>query len=186
LKLIWALQSFFFLKNKEAQNKSYLKSLPGEKLTLVMHYLAVFFVLRMTPSFGAGVLFFIISEFIGGAGIALIVFMNHYPLEQIDKDQGRITDFLGLQLQGTKNIEPSMFMDWFSGGLNYQVEHHLFPTIPRHNLSKVKPHVEQFCKENDLPYMSQTYYDCISSVLSKLKSIAQQYTRIMGKINKKG
>uniref|UniRef100_A0A6B2L8W4 Fatty acid desaturase domain-containing protein n=1 Tax=Arcella intermedia TaxID=1963864 RepID=A0A6B2L8W4_9EUKA len=185
LKLIWCLQSAFFVRNLELQNKSYMKSLPAERLLLVLHYILLFFVLRLTPSFGAAVLFYLISEFIGGAGIALIVFMNHYSLEQIEKDKALTTDFLGLQLLGTKNINPGIFMDWFAGGLNYQVEHHLFPTIPRHNLSKVKPLVEKFCKDNDLPYQSETYYGCISAVLSKLRAVAGVYNKATEKRQQK-
>lgn len=50
-------------------------------------------------------------------------------------------------------MRPGLFIDWLWGGLNYQIEHHLFPTMPRHNLAKVMPMVKNFCAENDLPYM---------------------------------
>jgi len=52
---------------------------------MVLHYVLLFGVLSMTPSIGAAVTFFFISEFLGGAGIALIVFMNHYSCEQLEK-----------------------------------------------------------------------------------------------------
>ena len=32
-------------------------------------------------------------------------------------------------------------MNWFMGGLNFQIEHHLFPMMPRHNLPVIKPRV---------------------------------------------
>jgi hypothetical protein len=58
-----------------------------------------------------------------------------------------------LQLFTTRNMRPGLFIDWLWGGLNYQIEHHLFPTMPRHNLEKVMPMVKAFCAENNLPYM---------------------------------
>jgi len=179
LKLIWCLQSVIFLQQPEVHNRSYLKSLPAEKATIVLHWVILAYVLSLMPSFGAGLLFFLISEFIGGAGIALIVFMNHYACEQLPKSEGKEADFLELQLHGTKNVNPGIFMDWFAGGLNYQVEHHLFPTIPRHNLSKVKPVVEAFCKEYELPYMSFSYGECLTSVLKRLETVAAVYSNIV-------
>ncbi|KAI1717767.1 fatty acid desaturase domain-containing protein [Ditylenchus destructor] len=50
-----------------------------------------------------------------------------------------------------------IFIDWLWGGLNYQIEHHLFPTMPRNNLKKVMPLVQEFCRENNLPYMVDDY-----------------------------
>lgn len=55
-------------------------------------------------------------------------------------------------------MRPGIFIDWLWGGLNYQIEHHLFPTMPRNNLSKVMPLVKDFCEENDLPYMVDDYF----------------------------
>ena len=45
--------------------------------------------------------------------------------------------FLPLQVTTTRNVNDNVFVGWFMGGLHYQVEHHLFPYIPRHNLGKV-------------------------------------------------
>jgi len=178
LKLIWCIQSFFFLKDVESQNRSFRKALNAEKATLVVHYVFLIWVLSMTPSLGAAVTFYFVSEFIGGSAIALIVFMNHYACEQLQKLEGKEADFLTIQLQGTKNIDPSVFMDWFAGGLNYQIEHHLFPTLPRHNLSLIKPIVEKFCKENDLPYISQSYWDCLVCIENRLGVVAKMYTKM--------
>ena len=45
------------------------------------------------------------------------------------------------QVNATCNVEGGPFNDWFTGHLNYQIEHHLFPTMPRHNYSTVAPMV---------------------------------------------
>jgi len=39
-----------------------------------------------------------------------------------------------------------------AGGLNYQIEHHLFPTLPRHNLGKIQSRVQQLCEKHGLLY----------------------------------
>ena len=40
----------------------------------------------------------------------------------------------------------------FAGGLNYQIEHHLFPTLPRHNLAKIQNRVQSLCERHGLLY----------------------------------
>jgi fatty acid desaturase len=61
-------------------------------------------------------------------------------------------DFASAQLVSTRNIHFGLFNNWFTGGLNMQIEHHLFPTMPRHNLHKAAAQVEAFCQRNSLVY----------------------------------
>jgi len=68
-------------------------------------------------------------------------------------------------------------MNWFSGGLNLQIEHHLFPTMPRHNLLKVRPHVQQFCKENGLLYQSKPFSECMKTILDHLAVMSSDYKK---------
>ncbi|NXW91676.1 FADS2 desaturase, partial [Alopecoenas beccarii] len=75
--------------------------------------------------------------------------MNHIPME-IDSEKHR--DWLSSQLAATCNIEQSLFNDWFTGHLNFQIEHHLFPTMPRHNFWKVKPLVKSLCAKYGVQY----------------------------------
>ncbi|NWH25748.1 FADS2 desaturase, partial [Grus americana] len=75
--------------------------------------------------------------------------MNHIPME-IDCEKHR--DWLSAQVAATCNIEQSFFNDWFTGHLNFQIEHHLFPTMPRHNFWKVKPLVKSLCAKYGVQY----------------------------------
>ena len=43
-------------------------------------------------------------------------------------------------------------VDLALGGLNYQIEHHLFPSMPRANLRRARPLVRAFCAEHGIPY----------------------------------
>jgi fatty acid desaturase len=60
------------------------------------------------------------------------------------------------QVASTRDIQASMFNDWFTGGLNRQIEHHLFPTMPRHNLNKISFHVRALCEKHGLIYEDVT------------------------------
>jgi delta8-fatty-acid desaturase len=66
------------------------------------------------------------------------------------------------------------WFDWFHGGLNFQIEHHLFPRLPRCNFRKVQPYVMEFCKRNNMKYYTYTFLRGNGVVLGVLKEVAQQ------------
>jgi len=174
LKLIWCIQSLFFVRTK--QSRAWDRVAHYEKMCLTVHYFILFaFCYYYLSSFLVSLGFLIISEFVGGAGIANIVFMNHYGCEH---PQELRTNFVTLQLLTTTNIDPSLWMNWFSGGLNLQIEHHLFPTMPRHNLLKVRPLVQKFCKDNGLVYQSKPFLSCMKTILGTLSSVSREYLEV--------
>uniref|UniRef100_A0A671WPX2 acyl-CoA (8-3)-desaturase n=1 Tax=Sparus aurata TaxID=8175 RepID=A0A671WPX2_SPAAU len=93
--------------------------------------------------------------------------MNHLPM---DIDHEKHHDWLTMQLQATCNIEKSVFNDWFSGHLNFQIEHHLFPTMPRHNYHLVAPLVHALCEKHGIPYQVKTMWQGIVDVIRSLKN----------------
>jgi fatty acid desaturase len=62
-------------------------------------------------------------------------------------------DFVRRQVLTSRNVRGSRLVDWLLGGLNYQIEHHLFPNMPRPNLRRAQPLIRAFCVQHDLPYV---------------------------------
>ncbi|XP_039989691.1 acyl-CoA 6-desaturase [Xiphias gladius] len=93
--------------------------------------------------------------------------MNHLPM---DIDHEKHQDWLTMQLQATCNIEQSFFNDWFSGHLNFQIEHHLFPTMPRHNYHLVAPLVRALCEKYGIPYQMKTLRQGLADIVRSLKN----------------
>nr|XP_060626586.1 acyl-CoA (8-3)-desaturase-like [Anolis sagrei ordinatus] len=92
--------------------------------------------------------------------------MNHIPMN-IDYDQN--VDWVSTQLQATCNVDQSLFNDWFSGHLNFQIEHHLFPTMPRHNYWKVAPLVKSICGKYGIEYQSKPLLKAFADIVYSLK-----------------
>lgn len=92
--------------------------------------------------------------------------MSHIPNE-VDFDGAK--DWVRLQLDSTCNVEQSFFNDWFSGHLNYQIEHHLFPTMPRHNFYKVAPLVKSLCKKHNISYREKTLLGAFGDIVRSLE-----------------
>jgi fatty acid desaturase len=62
------------------------------------------------------------------------------------------TDFLRRQVLTSRNVRGGWLVDFALGGLNYQIEHHLFPSMPRPTLRRAQPIVRDFCAQHGLPY----------------------------------
>jgi len=92
--------------------------------------------------------------------------MNHLPMH-IDFDFS--TDWPTLQNLATCNVEGSWFNDWFTGHLNYQIEHHLFPTMPRHNYPAAHEKVKEMFKKHGLQLQVKTLPTALRDVVGCLK-----------------
>jgi fatty acid desaturase len=65
---------------------------------------------------------------------------------------GEEPDFLRRQVVTSRNIRGGRVVDLVLGGLNYQIEHHLYPSMPRPNLRRAQPLVRSFCQQRKIPY----------------------------------
>ena len=72
------------------------------------------------------------------------------------------------------NIDNSKFIDYYFGGLNYQIEHHILPGVPRHNLGELKKLVEPFCERWGIPYQSSHPVGALMSLMRSMRSVAEQ------------
>ncbi|RNA11075.1 fatty acid desaturase 2 [Brachionus plicatilis] len=81
--------------------------------------------------------------------------------------------WLHLQIKATCNIEKSWFNDWYTGHLNFQIEHHLFPTMPRHNLYKIQPLVKSLCEKHGVSYVIKPLWRAFYDILLSLKKSGQ-------------
>ena len=85
----------------------------------------------------------------------------------IDHDDEK--PWVKLQMTATCDVEKSFFNDWFTGHLNFQIEHHLFPTMPRHNLYKIQPLVQSMCKKHGIPYQVKSLMTSFVDIVKSLK-----------------
>jgi fatty acid desaturase len=75
---------------------------------------------------------------------------NHKGMPIIDPEQG--LSFVRRQVISSRNVAGGWFTNVLLGGLNFQIEHHLFPSMPRPNLSRAQSIVRTFCADNGLSY----------------------------------
>jgi fatty acid desaturase len=58
-------------------------------------------------------------------------------------------------------------------GLNYQIEHHLFPSMPRPNLRRSQPMIQEFCQQRHLPYCQASLAGSYAQALRHLNAVGR-------------
>jgi delta8-fatty-acid desaturase len=100
--------------------------------------------------------------------IHLQLILSHVYAPRLLEDEQRE---LGMRLQAisNQNIATTWVDDWFHGGLQHHIEHHLFPRLPRHSLPKVRSEVRALCEKHGLPYRSDPFLIAVRDLLRSLR-----------------
>jgi fatty acid desaturase len=142
----------------------------GEAVLLALHaalYLvAVFWVLSPAKAFAfVGLEQGIYSIYLGCS------FAPNHKGMPIVADGERLT-FAQRQVSTARNVTGGRLTTFLLGGLNYQIEHHLFPVMPRPNLVRAQRMVREFCAESGLAYREETFTRSWRCILSHLHATA--------------
>lgn len=90
--------------------------------------------------------FALVHQMLFGVHLGMAFAPNHKGMERPDEHaDGDSWGHLRRQVLTSRNIRGGALTDWFLGGLNYQVEHHLFPSMPRPHLRLAQPAVRAHC-----------------------------------------
>jgi fatty acid desaturase len=94
---------------------------------------------------------------------------NHKGMPQIPRDSR--VDFLRRQVLTSRNIRGGFGMNIFMGGLNYQIEHHLFPSMPRPHLRRAGQIVREYCDAKGILYTQATLFESYGIVIKYLNRV---------------
>lgn len=115
-----------------------------------------------------GLPYYIVSRLWGGFLIGWVFIMSHNGTQYYLRPE---VPFYESQIRTTRNISLDAFTTWFTGGLNYQIEHHMFPRLPRHNLQKAAGRVKRICEKHGFSYTVMSMLQCsvyLTSYLNRL------------------
>jgi fatty acid desaturase len=144
---------------------------PLEAALLAAHtvgYLAIVFVV-LSPV--KAVVFIVVQQGLFGLYLGSSFAPNHKGMAILDADDR--TDFLRRQVLTSRNVRGGWLTDFALGGLNYQIEHHLFPSMPRPNLRRSRTMIEAFCRQRGLPYCESSLGGSYAQALRYLNSVGR-------------
>ena len=120
------------------------------------------------PWYGAA--FIAVHRALGGVYMGSVFAPNHKGMPMVDKETE--LDFLHQQVLTARDVKGSPLADFWYGGLNYQIEHHLFPNMPRNNLKRSQPIIQSFLKEKGIPYHETGVWQSHKEILGFLHEVS--------------
>jgi fatty acid desaturase len=94
---------------------------------------------------------------------------NHKGMPLLPRDSK--VDFLSRQVLTSRNIRSGLFMNHFMGGLNYQIEHHLFPSMARPHLKRTGEIVREYCEARGIDYTEVGLFKSYGIVIRHLNEV---------------
>ncbi|HKV88868.1 MAG TPA: acyl-CoA desaturase [Candidatus Dormibacteraeota bacterium] len=143
--------------------------------TLCLHALLLPALIVVMVGPWRALLVIVIQKCVGGFYLASVFAPNHKGMPQIEK--GQELDFLRSQVLTSRNVRSNPITDLIYGSLNYQIEHHLFPTMPRCNIRRAHRIVRDYCAELDVPYYETSIYRSYQEILSFLHEVGAPLRR---------
>jgi len=145
------------------------RSAAVEALVILAHFALYFGLLFSALEPLAAVLFIIVHRGLFGMYMVSIFAPNHKAMPLLEQDSQ--VDFLRRQVLTSRNVFAHPVTDFWYGGLNYQIEHHLFPRLPRNKLKEAQPIIKDFCRKHEIPFHETSVLQSYREILSHLHEV---------------
>jgi fatty acid desaturase len=142
---------------------------------LLLHLLFYVVLLMNAPSVGWAIVLVLTHQATFGVYNALIFAPNHKGMLEITDDTR--LDFLHEQVLTARNLPPHPLTDLIYGGLNYQIEHHLFPTMPRNRLRDARHIIRPFCERHGISYEETGFLRSWREILGHFARVGKAATQ---------
>jgi fatty acid desaturase len=137
-----------------------------EWFLLLAHFIGYLTFIFWCVGFWQGLIFIGIHQALTGLYLGSIFAPNHKGMPILEEENAG--DFLHRQVLTARNVYAHPVTDFWYGGLNYQIEHHLFPGMARNKLKEAQPVVRAFCQAHAIPYHETTGLQSFAEILSYL------------------
>ena len=168
--VFWGSMFFmYFAFIVQSYNFAIKRKLWGELALMLMHWPLVWGVIFYMLPFSDAIVVFLVLNFTLSPWLAFGFITNHLGCEVIDKKDSEDLTWMELQMRTSRSLTGGWLVHWFYGGLNTQIEHHLFPKAPRFNLLKVQDMTREFAKKHNIEYFETTPIEAYVQINDVLK-----------------
>jgi fatty acid desaturase len=138
-----------------------------EATLLGAHTVAYLTALFLVLPVGMALAFLVVHLGVFGVYMGCSFAPNHKGMALLDEKM----DYLRKQVLTSRNVRGSLFVDYLLGGLNYQIEHHLFPSMPMPNLAKAQPIIRAYCEKVGVSYYEVRLLQSYGQILDYLHEV---------------
>lgn len=154
----------FFIKKKSWKYRTV------EILLFVLHLAGFFTIIFSAVGWWQGFVFILVQKALFGLYMASVFAPNHKGMLIVGKEEA--LDFLQLQVLTARNVRAHPITDFWYGGLNYQVEHHLFPSMARNQLREAQIIIRKFCEDRKIRYYETSMFNSFVEILDYLHVVS--------------
>lgn len=147
-----------------------------EVILLLIHIVAYVSLLVFFLGLWPALLFMLVHQCLAGLYLGSIFAPNHKGMPVLDRESDM--GFLYRQVVTARNVTGHPITDFWYGGLNYQIEHHLFPGMPRTSLPAAHRIVKTFCEEHSIPYHETSMLHSYQEILQHLHRVGAPFRKV--------
>ncbi|MBB4933596.1 fatty acid desaturase [Lipingzhangella halophila] len=159
------------IQSVRALFQPWMKNRLLEGALLFTHFAVYLGALFLVLSPGKALVFLAVHQALFGIYLGTIFAPNHKGMPTL-RGQNKL-DFLRKQVLTSRNVRGGWFTDIALGGLNYQIEHHLFPSMPAPQLRQAQPIVKEFCAEIGVDYHETGFLRSQAEALAHLHRVGE-------------
>lgn len=119
---------------------------------------------------GMGILCYFFYVWVGSTYIFTNFAVSHTHLPVVQKDEH--VNWVTYASKHTMNVSHNAFVNWWMAYLNFQIEHHLFPSMPQYRFPQIAPRVKKLLEKHGYPYLYTSYMQAMKITFSNLDSVA--------------
>jgi fatty acid desaturase len=142
-----------------------------ETVLLAVHIVGYLALLLLVLSPVKALVFLVVQQALFGLYLGLSFAPNHKGMPMLTAQEE--SDYLRRQVLTSRNVRGSWVVDYALGGLNYQIEHHLFPSMPRPSLRRAQAIVRSFCQQHGVSYLETSLFRSYAQALRHLHDVGQ-------------
>ena len=146
-----------------------MRSRATEAALLIAHLVGYFGAVLAVLPLPKALLFIAVHQGLWGLYMGCSFAPNHKGMASLTAADDH--DFLRKQVLTSRNVRGGWLVDAALGGLNYQIEHHLFPSMPRPHLRLAQPIVQRYCAELGVPYHQTGLFDSYRQALGHMHEV---------------
>lgn len=165
------VQSFIHVLTRSTGRKQKL-----ELITMGIFWCWFSLLCSLIPTLSGRVVFVLVSHFVAGL-LHVQITISHFSMATyhgLPSHTYEHDSFFVSQMETTMNVDCHPYMDFFHGGLQFQIEHHLFPRVSRPYLRALSKKIQKLCQKHDVRYLSLSFYDANKEVLGQLRETAKK------------
>ena len=146
-----------------------------EWLAILGHWIWMSYLLSFLPTWREVIIFYFIASTLEGV-LHFQLILSHYCKLFMNEDELHESSWNIFQVLSNMNIDCPLWLDWYWGGLNFHIEHHLFPKMARNRLREASPYVRQVCEKHNIDYDSVGFAEGLCKTLTHLKLTGKHYS----------